>query len=181
MNTGEIAELELKIPVHWAFRWICIFGIVFFLWMAFLSQLNKEGVGYSLTFIGLSLLEFLGLLLSFSTIEVNQKSIVTNILFTTHRIDWDEVKTIETDIARLLAIINKSNRDNSKTIKRKGSNIAFLGGDKYFPIQLAIAGKEKKELLKFLEELIDRRQIEVKPLLSSLKKHKNTRIKSNKS
>ena len=181
MNNVEVTDIKLKIPMHWGIRWICIFGIVFFLWMACLSRLNNEGVGYTLAFIGFSLLEFLGVLLSFSTIEVNQRSITTNILYLTDRIDWDEVKTIETDIAHLLNTINNSEWDKTRMIRRRGSSVALLGNDKYFPVQLAIAGKEKRELVKFLEVLIVQRQIEVKPLLSSLKLHKNTRIKSKES
>ncbi len=171
MNNAEFANTELKIPVNRAVRWISIFGIVFFLWMAFLVKLNNEGNVLFLFFIGFSLLELFGLLLSFSTIQVNQKSITATILYTKYKINWNEVKTIETDIA---SILRETDFDT-------GSTVAFISNEKCFPVQLAMLGKEKVEFLKFLEELIDKHQIEVKPLSSSMMRHKNTKVKGGES
>ena len=166
MNNAEFAHSELEIPVHRAVRWISIFGIVFGLWIAFLVKLNNQGIVLFLAFIGFTLVELVGLLLSFSTIQVNHKSITATILYTKYRINWDEVKTIETDIPSLL---NETNFDT-------GSMVAFISDEKCFPVQLAMLGKEKVKFLLFLEELIDKHQIEVKLLSSAFMKHKNTKV-----
>ncbi|MBK9924716.1 MAG: hypothetical protein IPP66_05415 [Anaerolineales bacterium] len=173
MKDGEFADVELKLPVNQAVRWISIFGILFFLWMAFLSKLNNEGIGYIIAFIGCSLLQVFGVLLSFSTIQVSRKSIRATILYTKYTIDWDEVQTIETDIASILELdgLNETDWDF-------GSTVAFLGNEKCFPVQLAMLGKGKAAFLKFLEEIINERQIEVKPLSAAWMRHKNTKVKA---
>ena len=154
MNNDTASEFELKIAVHWAIKWISLVGVVFFLLLAFLARLNHMGSGYLVFFIAFGFFELVGFLLSFSTIRVSQKSIIATSPFAIYKIDWDEVIGIE----------------------MQGDSIAFLGYDKCFPIQLAMAGKEKVEFRDFLEGLIQERKIEVKPLSSLWMKHKNTKV-----
>lgn len=177
MHNREFPNSELNIPINRPLRWISIFGIVFFLWMAFLSKLNEAGVGYILTFIGFSFLELFGLLLSFSTMQVNRKSVATTMLSMKYRIDWDEVKTIETDIASIV----DAKDPLDETDWDIGSTIVFLGNEKCFPVKLTGLGKGKADFLRFVEELIVEHQIQVKPLSSPWMRHKNTKVKGSES
>jgi len=171
---NNVTDFELKIPVNRAIRWICGFGIIGSLRTAFLTKLNNDGIGYFLFFIGMSLLELLGFLLSYSTIQVNQISITTTILFTKYRINWDEVEVIETDMRGMLGDPDWNNSEIDFDI---GSTVVFLGKEKCFPIHLTALGKRRADFLMFLEKLINNRQLQVKPLSSALVRHKNTKVK----
>lgn len=174
MNDPKFAVFELKFHLNRAIRWISAFGIVFFLWMAFLAQLNNEGMVIFLFFIGFSILELFGFLLSFSNIQVNRKSIIATILYTKYKIDWDEVEAIETDIRSMLGDPYWNTDEIDFDI---GSTVVFQGNQKRFPVQIMILGKGKEKFLTFLDELIKERQIQVKPLSSLLVRHKNTKEK----
>ena len=155
MKNFTLPDDGIKIPAfRWEFKWFSLFGIAFFPWLAVVSQMNDAPIAYFLFFLAGSLMEAFGFLLSYSTLYVNDKSIITIILNRTYKIDWNEVKMIECD----------------------GGNFIFWGEDKCFPIQLGVAGKGKNEFKAFLEKLIDQRQIEVKLPASLVRMHKNTRI-----
>lgn len=172
MDNIKFDGFELKIHTNRALRWISAFGIVFFLWMAFLAQLNSEGMVIFLFFIGFSALGLFVFLLSFSGIQVDRKSIIATILYTKYRIDWDEVETIETDMRSMLGDPDWNINEIDFDI---GSTIVFLGNQKCFPVEIRALGKGKSEFLKFVEKLIKERQIQVKQLSSVFVRHKNTK------
>jgi hypothetical protein len=148
-------NLNINISTSWIVRVIYLVGIAFFLGMAVWVQISTQIIGIAVFFAAFALLEFLALLLSFSTLQINYESVVMTAFYGVYKINWDEVKTIETN----------------------GIIIALFGENKRFPMHLGMAGKERVEFSGFLENLIQQRQIEVKPLSSRWMTHKNTKIR----
>ena len=148
------SSFQIKISVHWFYKLLYSFGILFFLAIGIYAYFDTKVVGTFVCFSSFAVLQLVGLLLSFSTIRINNESIIVKAPHGNHKINWDEVSTIETD----------------------GIVFAFLGNGKRFPIHLGMASKEKFEFTNFLERLVIQRQIEVKPLSSRWLTHKNTKV-----
>jgi hypothetical protein len=149
------SDLNIKISTNWVVRLVYLIGIVFFLGMAVWVQINTQIIGVTLFFAGFAILEFFVLLLSFSAIQINRESVMMTAFYGVYKINWDEVKRIETN----------------------GVIITLFGENKRFPLHLGMAGKERIEFSNFLENMIQQRQIEVKPLSSRRMTHKNTKIR----
>lgn len=148
------SDFQINISVHWFYKLLYSFGILFFIGMAIDVYFDTKIAGISICYSSFALFQVLGLALSFSTIRINSMSIITKAPHGIHKINWDEVNSIETD----------------------GIIFAFFGNGKRFPIHLGMASKEKFEFTNFLEQLVIQRQIDVKPLSSRWLTHKNTKV-----
>lgn len=162
-NTGPIV-LPIVVTVHWAWKLLYAVGIIIFLSLSI-------GVWFSLHMLpmacGMGLFALLGIyvfLLSFTAIQVDEKSLMIAAPHGVYRIDWADVTAIET------------NTIDGMRFESNDEVFVFMGESKCLPINFKFAGKGKAEFLRFFKQQIKQLQIPVKPLTSKRLSQKNTLI-----
>ncbi|HUI89556.1 MAG TPA: hypothetical protein VLX61_12620 [Anaerolineales bacterium] len=147
--------LPIKMTVHWVTRIIFIFSIILFGAFAILSLLSDHDVFTSSIFLVFALLSVYTFIASQSTIEINQDSItLSSPPHGEYRMYWGEVRSVETN----------------------GATFAFVGDDRHLAISLVFVGNRKQEFLSFLNDFLEKQQLNVNPLSSMYLRQKNTKV-----
>ena len=155
----------IRIAVSWYLK--IFYGVGTILFAGFTIGIWLSLHSLMLSFVPglLAIFGIYAFLLSFTTIQEDEKSIIITAPHGVYKIDWSEITAIET-----------------KTIddRRYESNddvFAFIGENKHLAINLKFAGNSRAEFLEFIAKQIYKLKIEVKPLSSKWLSHKNTRIR----
>ncbi len=165
MKNVNAFAFPIRVTVNWYLKIIFGVGTIFSAGFAIAIWLSLH------SFLLLSIPGLLALfgsyafLLSFSTVQADEKSILITSPHGLYKIDWADIIAIEKTV--------------TDDWRHESSDIvyAFLGENKCLTINLNFAGNGREEFFRFLEKQIIRLQIKVKPLSSKWLFPKNTRVR----
>ncbi|HCR70474.1 MAG TPA: hypothetical protein DIW23_03440 [Anaerolineae bacterium] len=155
VDKNSKSNVPIKLTVHWQFQALYIIGIVGSIYVTIISWLSSDGIALPLCFGIFGLTFFYVYLLSRSNIQVDEQSLVITSTHGIYKIDWHEIKIIETNNVAF----------------------AFLGEDKCLSMNLTMVGNRKQEFYEFLNKKIAEKNIQIKPLSSMKLFQKNTKIR----
>lgn len=165
MNNTDTFTLPIRIAVHWYLKMLYAVSAIFFLSLTIAIWLNLRSLPMLLLFGFFAFLSIYAFLSSFTTIQIDENSVMVTAPYGVYKIDWADVTVIET------------NTIDDRRFESKDDIFAFIGENKCLATNLRFADKEKAEFYRFITKQIDRLQVEVKPLSSKWLSHKNTRIR----
>jgi hypothetical protein len=144
---------KVIVHTHWAIKVIALIGLLIgglFLYAYVLNPSSDIWRGVLLFFL-------CGLLwiLASSNIEMSDQYILVQVPYGRFKINWDEVKYVETD----------------------GALFAFTGEEKRVVIAIPLMSSSKKKMCDLMNSQIEKRKIRIKQSAFVPKTHKNSRTK----
>jgi hypothetical protein len=144
---------RVMIQTHWLVKAIAIIGFLMgglfvYLWA---TGTSTDGWKIALMF------GFLGMLLwvlASSYIEMTDQYVFVQVPYGRFKIDWDEVKQIDTN----------------------GTYYAFIGNDKRIVIAMSLMSSSQKQMYELMNLHIGKRNIEVRQSTTIPMTHKNSRV-----
>ncbi len=145
----------IRVYMHWIWRGATLLGAAVFLFLAWFTWRSVNGNHViALVFVGFALLCAYEVILTSSVFEIDNQGVTRKDLFATYRIQWSEVKSLESN----------------------GQTFALLGEDKYLTFNLAMAGKGRLEFSAAMERIVKQRHIKIEGLTRIYVSQKNTKV-----
>ena len=165
MKNVAIFALPIRVTVNWYLKIIYGVGAILSAGLAVEVWLSLHSLTLSFTPVLFALFSIYAFLLSFTTIQADEKSIIITAPHGVYKIDWSEITAIEKTVT------DDWNHNSNDIV------YAFMGKNKCLAINLIFASNGREEFFRFLEKQITQLQIKVEPLSSKWHFPKNTRIR----
>lgn len=165
MNNTDSVVLPIRASLHWALKILYAVGVIFFSSLVIATWLNFHSLFMSFLFGLFAILSIYVFLSAFTTIQVDEKSIIITAPLGIYKIDWAEIVAIEKTVT------------DDWRFESNDITFAFMGENKCLPLNLRLAGNRKDDLYRFVQTQIAQLQIKVIPLSSKWLRPQNTRVR----